>query len=59
MASAYNVEQNKLSILDGLLLRLFTEQKIGLKVDSKTNIKIPTSLQSKIEGTLNVRARLL
>ncbi|NIQ15573.1 MAG: hypothetical protein GTO02_14600, partial [Candidatus Dadabacteria bacterium] len=59
MASAYNVEQNKLSILDGLLLRLFNEQKIKLKIDSKNKVDIPNTLKSKIEGTLNVRAGLL
>ena len=59
MASAYNVEQNKLSILDGLLLRLFNEQKISLKIDSKSRVNIPNTLKSKIEGTLNVRASLL
>ena len=59
MAPAYNVEQNKISILDGLLLRLFNEQKIGLKIDSKDRIDIPSDLKSKIEGSLNVRASLL
>ena len=59
MAPAYNVEQNKLSILDALLLRLFNEQKIKLKVDSKDRLEIPSNLKSKIEGTLNVRANLL
>lgn len=38
MAVAYNVEQNKLTILDGLLLRLFNEHKIKLKIDLKTEL---------------------
>jgi len=59
MAVAYNVEQNKLTILDGLLLRLFNENKIKLKIDSKNRIDIPNDLKSKIDGTLNVRANLL
>ena len=59
MASSYNVEQNKLIILDGLLLRLFNEHKIKLKIDSKNSIDIPNEIKSKIDGTLNVRASLL
>jgi len=59
MALSYNVEQNKLIILDGLLLRLFNEHKIKLKIDSKNSIDIPNDLKSKIDGTLNVRANLL
>ncbi len=46
MASAFNVEQNKLSILDGLLLRLFNEHKIKLIIDSKGRIDIPNDLKS-------------
>ncbi len=59
MASAFNVEQNKLSILDGLLLRLFNEQKIKLKIGFKDKVEIAQDLKSKIEGTLNVRASLI
>jgi tetratricopeptide (TPR) repeat protein len=59
MATAFNVEQNKLSILDGLLIRLFNEQKIKLKIGFKDVVEIPQDLKSKIEGTLNVRASLL
>src|SRR3990172_10326879 len=35
MAPAYNVEQNKLSILDALLLRLFNEQKNDISTDKQ------------------------
>ena len=59
MASAFNVEQNKLSILDGLLIRLFNEQKIKLKIGLKDRVEILQNFVSKIEGTLKVRASLL
>jgi len=59
MASSYNVDQNKLTLIDGLLTRLLTEQKIQLKIDLKNQLQIPEDIRKKIESTLKVRASLM
>ena len=59
MASGFNVEQNKLTLVDGLLVRLFKEQNIQLKIDPKNQLQIPSDLKSKIQSMLNLLASLL
>ena len=59
MASSYNVDQNKLTLIDGLLTRWLTEQKIQLKIDLKNQLQIPEDIRKKIESTLKVRASLM
>ncbi len=50
MASGFNVEQNKLTLVDGLLVRLLKEQNIQLKINSKQQLHIPSDLNSKIQS---------
>ncbi len=59
MATSYNVDQNKLTLIDGLLTRLLTEQKVTLKIDSKNQLEIPSDIKKKIESMLKFRASLL
>jgi len=59
MATSYNVDLNKLTLIDGLLTRLLTEQKVTLKIDSKNQLEIPSDIKKKIESMLKVRASLL
>ena len=59
MATSYNVDQNKLTLIDGLLTRLLTEQKVDLKIDSKNQLEVPSDIRKKIESMLKVRASLL
>jgi len=47
MATSYNVDQNKLTLIDGLLTRLLTEQKVTLKIDSKNRLEIPSDMRKQ------------
>ena len=61
MAISYNVDQNKLTLIDGLLTRLLTKQKVDLKIDSKNQLEIPSDIKKKIQkscffiGFLNLK----
>ena len=49
MATSYNVDQNKLTLIDGLLTRLLTEQKVDLKIDSKNQLEIPSDIKKRLK----------